>query len=286
MNEEKKEIRLIALDLDGTLLDPSSAVTEEGRAALWAAHEKGIETVVSTGRPLDGILPAYLENMPFRYAITTNGAAVYRLEGRQCVYSRCMNASQAAKLCRFLVKYPVYFDVFIDGSGFSDEHFEALIPRLGLPPALMDYLSGTRRRVPDIAAAIREMDRPVQKITMNFPTEEIDRARETIRKHLEGLDRFSVVSGGFNNLEVVRAGVNKGKALRFLSKSLGIDPAQTMAVGDSENDLDIIQAAGVGVAMGNAEEKVKAAADLIAPDNAHEGAAWAVRVAIGETGSL
>jgi hypothetical protein len=100
--------------------------------------------------------------------------------------------------------------------------------------------------------------------------------REKVRKFLLSNPAIDVVSGGYNNLEFTRAGVNKGVGLHRLAEILGVDPAATMAIGDTENDLSIIRAAGIGVAMGNATDAVKAQADYITSSNEEDGVACAI----------
>jgi hypothetical protein len=100
--------------------------------------------------------------------------------------------------------------------------------------------------------------------------------REKVHKYLLSNPAIDVVSGGYHNLEFTRAGVNKGVGLHRLAEILGVDPAATMAIGDTENDLSIIRAAGIGVAMGNATDTVKAQADYITSSNEEDGVACAI----------
>lgn len=95
--------------------------------------------------------------------------------------------------------------------------------------------------------------------------------RETVRKFLVSNPSITTVCGGYNNLEFTRADANKGVGLRKLAEILGVNPDATMAIGDTENDLAIIEAAGIGVAMGNATDAVKARADYVTTTNTKTG---------------
>ena len=114
-------------------------------------------------------------------------------------------------------------------------------------------------------------------MTLNFyPEGGIFKDREEVRKYLESNPAVTTVSGGYNNLEFTRADVNKGVGLQKMAQLLDIPVTQTMAVGDTENDLAIIRAAGFGVAMGNATAAVKSAADYVTTSNDEDGVATAI----------
>ena len=125
---------------------------------------------------------------------------------------------------------------------------------------------------------IQDNQLKVQKMTLNFFPEEngIYKDRDEVKQFLQKNSRVSCVSGGYNNLEFTRADVNKGAALYTLSDILGIKPSQTMAIGDTGNDLAILTAAGIGVAMGNATEEVRKNADYVTADNTKDGVALAI----------
>jgi hydroxymethylpyrimidine pyrophosphatase-like HAD family hydrolase len=115
-------------------------------------------------------------------------------------------------------------------------------------------------------------------MTLNFYPDEqgVYTDREKVRRFLLDYPSVDFVSGGYNNLEITRAGTNKGIGLHRLAEILGVDPAGTMAIGDSENDLAILKAAGIGVAMGNATDALKAQADYITASNEEDGVACAI----------
>ena len=100
--------------------------------------------------------------------------------------------------------------------------------------------------------------------------------REIVRKFLVSNPSITTVCGGYNNLEFTRADASKGVGLRKLAEILGVNPDATMAIGDTENDLAIIEAAGIGVAMGNATDAVKARADYVTTTNTKDGVAAAI----------
>ena len=118
----------------------------------------------------------------------------------------------------------------------------------------------------------------IQKVTLNFQStpEGNYLNREIVKQYLEEKPEIHVVEGGFGNLEFTRKGINKASGLTFLAKHLQIPMEQVMAIGDSENDIEMIEVAGLGIAMGNALECVKKAAVSITDTNANEGVAKAI----------
>ena len=271
-----KKPKLLAMDLDGTLFNEASTVSEKNREAISAAQEAGVEIAISTGRPFIGLPLSYMEEAKIRYAITTNGAGVYRYDGagrRTCLFSQCMDREKIAEVLPFLLERRMHFDVFIDGDGFSDQRCRAYIDDLPMPLSLRDYIKNSRNVVEDLETVVAEAPDPVQKITMNFPKDEQQGARREVLERFSVDPYFRIVSGGFSNLELTRHDVSKAAALENLAEHLGFTLADTMAIGDSGNDLDMIRAAGFGVAMGNSEEETKAAADYVTLSNREDGVA-------------
>ncbi|MBQ6442015.1 MAG: HAD family phosphatase [Lachnospiraceae bacterium] len=271
-----KKPKLLAMDLDGTLFNEASTVSEKNREAISAAQEAGVEIAISTGRPFIGLPLSYMEEAQIRYAITTNGAGVYKYDGegrRACLFSQCMEREKIAEILPFLLERRVHFDVFIDGDGFSDRRCRAYIDELPMPLSLRNYIRNSRNVVEDISKCVEESSHPVQKITMNFPKDEQQGARREVWERFSADPYFRIVSGGFSNLELTRHDVSKAAALEKLAEHLGFTLVDTMAIGDSGNDLDMIRAAGTGVAMGNSEEATKAAADFVTLSNTEDGVA-------------
>lgn len=281
---ENRRIQLIALDLDGTLLNGNGEISEEDQKAICEASEKGIYIVVSTGRPYVGVPVEKLAPLGVRYAITTNGAAVYRVPEKECLYSDSLERGLACRLIRELSRYDVHFDVFIDGDAYSQRDRQHLVDKLTFPEATKRYVKRTRKVEEDLARFIEEKQAEVQKITVNFYPlgDGTYKDRDKVFQLFSACPQITFLSGGFHNLELTRTGVEKGIGLRFLADMLGISIEQTMACGDTQNDLNIMQTAGVGVAMENAEDEVKAIADFVTRSNDDSGVAFAIRQFMGE----
>ena len=270
-------VKLIALDLDGTLFNSQSQISAHNIDTIKKANEAGATVVISTGRPYSGLPFEQLKGSGIRFAITTNGSAIYEIESGKCLFEEAMNEDIILPILDFLLTKDIHMDAFIGGKGYTPVQCVAAGQKLANPPALKHYILNTRVRVDNLPLFIHENQLKVQKMTLNFyPEGDIFKDREEVRKYLESNPAVTTVSGGYNNLEFTRADVNKGVGLQKMAQLLDIPVAQTMAVGDTENDLAIIRAAGVGVAMGNATAAVKSAADYITTSNDEDGVAAAI----------
>ena len=270
-------VKLIALDLDGTLFNSQSQISAHNIDTIKKANEAGATVVISTGRPYSGLPFEQLKGSGIRFAITTNGSAIYEIESGKCLFEEAMDEDIILPILDFLLTKDIHMDAFIGGKGYTPVQCVAAGQKLANPPALKHYILNTRVRVDNLPLFIHENQLKVQKMTLNFyPEGDIFKDREEVRKYLESNPAVTTVSGGYNNLEFTRADVNKGVGLQKMAQLLDIPVAQTMAVGDTENDLAIIRAAGVGVAMGNATAAVKSAANYITTSNDEDGVAAAI----------
>lgn len=273
-----KDIKLVALDLDGTLFDNSSRISKRNLTAIRSITDKGIHVVISTGRPFEGIPFDQIKGTGINYAITANGSGIYEISTGKCLYENAMDEELVTPILNFLLTRDIHMDAFIGGKGYTPIQCVETAQKLTVPSSIKNYIITTRTRLDNILQFIHENQLKVQKMTLNFyPAADgtlID--RETVRKFLVSNPSITIVCGGYNNLEFTRADANKGVGLRKLAEILGVNPDATMAIGDTENDLAIIEAAGIGVAMGNATDAVKARADYVTTTNTKDGVAAAI----------
>lgn len=273
-----KDIKLVALDLDGTLFDNNSRISERNLTAIRSITDKGIHVVISTGRPFEGIPFDQIKGTGINYTITANGSGIYEISTGKCLYENAMDEELVTPILNFLLTRDIHMDAFIGGKGYTPVQCVETAQKLTVPSSIKNYIITTRTRLDNILQFIHENQLKVQKMTLNFyPAADgtlID--RETVRKFLVSNPSITTVCGGYNNLEFTRADANKGVGLRKLAEILGVNPDATMAIGDTENDLAIIEAAGIGVAMGNATDAVKARADYVTTTNTKDGVAAAI----------
>ena len=270
------EIKLIATDLDGTFVDDNKQLIEENVKAFAECAERGIEIVPTTGRTMVG-LPDAIKNLPgVHYAITNNGGVVVNLVTGETIYECLMDAELAAKIMEFVrdCDDDIMYDAYIGGIGYSRFEFIANVEHYVKNPGIIDLVKSTRRPVEDNIAYVKNCGCGIEKINLFFADME---ARVKMRAKLAEIPGILVTSSLVNNLEINACGADKGTALLRLGEHLNIRREEIMALGDGENDITMLRMAGLGVAMANAEEQVKEAADYITVTNNEAGVAVAVR---------
>ena len=274
--------RLIAFDLDGTLLDNDKHIPEENLLALHEAAERGVILAPATGRILRGI-PSELRELPFlRYYILSNGAAVYDAAEERTLY-RDISLDLTLETMDFLDTLPVLYDCYQNDVGWmSQETFEKAPPYFIHEPHMMGMIEKLRVRVPDLKKTLREHNEPVQKISIFFRPEDNERRLWYLRHFSELFPELLASSSISNNIELNSVRAGKGNGLLALCKALDIAPEDSMSFGDESNDLSMLRAAGRGVAMGNASKDVKAAADAVCETNTESGVAKEIRRVLGK----
>ncbi len=267
-------IKMVGLDMDGTLLTTEKELTEHTREILREAISRGVAVIPATGRPLTGIPEEVLEFPGVRYAVASNGARIVDLEENRVIYEGLVSYETGRRVLEICSRYDSMLEIYYDGVSYADEEklkrIDEYVPRA--PMAL--YIAGTRQTVPDVMAMFKERKAPTDKVQALFRTKkECERAWKEVEKEVPDIEITGALS---NNIEVNAKGVNKGKGLLILGELLGIRREEIMAVGDGSNDIAMLREAGLGVAMENATDEVKAAADVITLSNDEEGAAAAI----------
>jgi Cof subfamily protein (haloacid dehalogenase superfamily) len=263
----RRRIRLVALDLDGTLIGDDLRLPPRTVATIRAVVARGVHVALVTGRMTSSALP-YARELGLRAPLV----------GLQGALVREMPAPGSARLGRLLLHRPLPADVARDALAWCRaaglvahvNHLERMVIPAGDERA-DDYSSWNFGRVllvPDLAAWIRA---PVTKVISVGPPPLADRALDRARADFAGRADPTVSHPMF--LEFLAPGVNKGRAVRFLARRLGVDLRDTLAIGDQRNDVEMIAEAGIGVAMGGAPEAVRAVARRVAPPLVEEGAA-------------
>ena len=268
-----KQIKLIAFDLDGTVLDSLKRLSGRNRAALKACAEKGIVLVPATGRAAAGISPAIRDIPGVRYGITTNGGTITDLKSGEILDRQTISCEKALRLMKVISRYHAMYDPYINGRGITQPEFYDHMDEFGLTPVIQEMVRATRDVVLNIQDYVKQTGAEVEKINIYLADL---KDREPLQRELEQEEGLSITSSLYNNLEVNDAKATKGQALKRLADYLNIPMEAVMAFGDGGNDLSMIQAAGTGVAMANGLETVKAAADYITLDNDQDGVADAI----------
>lgn len=266
-------IRMIGLDLDGTLLTDKKELTPRTREALVKAIQSGVTVLVATGRPWTGV-PEELRSFPgMRYALTSNGARVLDTSTNEVLIERLLEPGPAKKALEICGKYDTLQEIYFDGQGYAQADKIQLVERYHKNPNMWEYMRKTRIPVSDIYALLEWENRGLDKVQALFADME---ERKNAWEELSREDDLELVGSLGYNIEINARGVNKGTALVELGRLLGIRREEIMACGDGDNDTVMLREAGFGVAMGNAEDQTKEAADYITLTNDEEGVAHAI----------
>ena len=251
--------KLIAIDVDDTLLTDDLIVTEGTRRAMEAAIAKGVTVTLATGRMFASAqkIAKQIElNVPI---ITYQGALVKTLLDGQVLYERCVPSDAARELFNYCMERNLHLQLYVDDQlyGMEDNEKIKAYSQLSKIPYLIE---------PDFSKLIHK---PLNKMLIIDDPKRLDElALELIP--LIG-DRVHITKSKAHYLEFMHKEGTKGHALRFMAEHLGCTMEETIAMGDAWNDREMIQAAGLGVAMDNAIDALKEIADYVTLSNNDEG---------------
>ena len=267
-------IKLIALDLDGTLLDSGKRLSARNRAALEAAAAKGVHVVPTTGR-FFGMMPEAIHALPFvRYAITVNGAQVYDRETDTALARAEIPVATAIAAMEVLDGFDCIYDCYQENWGWMTDAMQRKAADYAPDAHYLKMIREFRRPVPELKAHLAAKGADVQKV-MLFARDAAD--LPAIRDALAArFPELVLTRSTPNNVEINHALAHKGEALRRLADRLGFGLACCMAFGDGLNDLTMVRDAGFGVAMSNAAPEVLAAAKHVTLSNDDDGVAAAI----------
>jgi len=253
--------RLIAVDMDGTLLDDSKKITPRTAEAVRRASAEGVTVCLSTGRPLCGVR-RYLDELALDTpVITCNGALIADASSGEVLFSRCVEPQDARAVWIYGQAFDTTICVWVRDRLYVnriDERTEDYKKISGVEPEI----------IADFEALIRE---GISKLLWYDTPENITVFREKLDTELNGGVSYLTSNPAF--LEFFDSRVSKAKAMEFLGAHIGIAREEMIAVGDGENDLSMLEYAGLGVAMGNASEAVKSRCGHVTASNNDDGVA-------------
>ncbi|MCZ8522362.1 MULTISPECIES: Cof-type HAD-IIB family hydrolase [Paenibacillus] len=238
--------KLIALDLDGTLLTDDKSISAENRAAILEATDRGVTVAFSTGRGIQNALP-YVEELGLKSPIVTvNGSEIWKAPG--VLHQRhLLDRVLLRRMHQLSVQYDTWFWAYSVGDIYNKDRW----------------------------ATETEIEEN-EWLKFGYYIENAE-VLEVIRKEIESWDLLEITNSHPFNMELNPKGISKASGLEQVCGMLGITMNEVIAMGDSLNDVAMIRAAGLGVAMGNAQEEVKALADTVTVTNEEHGVARIIR---------
>jgi HAD superfamily hydrolase (TIGR01484 family) len=237
----KGNFKLLALDMDGTFLTEDKTVSNENRAAIEAAERAGVKVMFATGRGIQNV-QAYIEDLKMEAPIVTvNGSEVWAAPGK--LHSRTLlDTAIVSELHAIAMEYGTWYWAYAVSEIYNKERW------------------------------VESIESQQQWLKFGYYYEE-EAIILAIRSKLEAWDSLEITNSHPLNLELNPKGINKASGVRQVCEMFGYDMSQVIAMGDSLNDLSMIREAGLGVAMGNAQDEVKALADVVTVTNEEHGVA-------------
>lgn len=259
-------IELIALDLDGTLLDPSGQIPQSAKNAIAKARQAGVRVVLNTGRPIPEAIYFARQAGCDELVSCLGGAALVDSATEQVVRRHDIYGPEPHKALELCLNREIELMIFAGNEILCDPFSKESLLKTYPYPAFHDNAILTE----DPLAYMAQHGLPLTKLhgdrnKANYPLEE-----------LRALPGVELTSSSDEDFEVVAAGVSKGRMLALLAMQYGIGLEDCAAVGDSDNDLAMLRVVGTPIAMGNASQRVKEACYRVAPTNGEDGVAWAI----------
>jgi Cof subfamily protein (haloacid dehalogenase superfamily) len=282
---KQQPIRLLALDIDGTLTDPNFQVSARNIAALRAAHQAGVEIMLATGRRHDYAMPIAQElGFPI-WLISSNGALI-RSSASETYFTDRLPARTAAELIQ-------YMDEFRGHAVLTFDRPSNVPGNDSLVLETADELNKTVSRWLEVNRPYIKFVSPLEDALVEDPLQAMYCGRVAAMERLqhrlnqaEFLDKITVLKTQYDHrdlciLDILNRECSKGHALRRWAEKQGITREQVMAIGDNHNDLEMLEFAGVAVVMGNASQELKQNGWIVTGSNAESGVAQALEQILG-----
>ncbi|MEH7108310.1 MULTISPECIES: sugar-phosphatase [Bacillaceae] len=261
--------KLVAIDMDGTLLNDRKEVTNEVKDAIQAAKARGVKVVLCTGRPIVGV-HSFIEDLKLNeeddYVITFNGALVQNTHTNEVVSQTSLTYGDLKVLYDLSkqIQSPLHF---FDSDNLYTPNKE--INRYTVHEAYMNQIPLHYRTLDEVPE-----DMMIPKVMFIDEPERLNKVIANIPNSFK--EQYTMVQSAPFFLEILHPTVNKGNAVKQLAEKLSIKREEVICIGDGENDLSMVEYAGCGVAMGNAEPSVKKAAEFQTLSNNENGVAYAI----------
>lgn len=261
--------KVIALDLDGTLLTPNKTILRESLDALHNANKKGAKVIIVTGRHYVAIKPFYQALALNTPVICCNGAVMYDCINKKVISSDPLQPHQASKLISLLDDYDVHSLMYADDSMYYQTPTGHIIRTENWAKSLPESLRPVFKQVTSLQEESQKVDAIWKFALTDSDTKKLHSFGQIVERELGLACEWS----WHDQVDIAQAGNSKGKRLAEWVESQGLSMKQVIAFGDNFNDLSMLNDAGLGVAMGNAVDEVKASADIVIGSNRETGIA-------------
>ena len=269
------DIKCIALDLDRTTLNAQGKLSKANEEAIRKAVAKEIHVCIASGRAFD-TLPQDVVSIPgIEYAITSNGAAVYRIQDKQCLRSYVLTEQSVKKILELTKDFPVTYEGFIRGTAYAAKEYIEDPVKFRATEHAVAYVQSTRHLQDDIVSFLKQHDDELDSMDIVVKDEaQKQKVIEVLKAEVEDIYITSSIS---QLVEISYKDAGKRSGVKFITEYLGLNPKQVAAFGDADNDIDMLEYAGCGIAMENASNGLLAVADAVTLHHDRDGVAYALK---------
>ena len=284
--------KLIAIDLDGTLLNSQGEISDENRSYLKKAIDRGIEVVLASGRPIDSVENLSLEIGANRYLISGNGAVVYGIQEKEILYNKFLSKAQVLNIIKMCKDNSIYCNVYTENEIIAESlNYNILFyyrenankdeekrTKINIVNDMYKYIESSQVEkylkitVCDDSQLI--FNSILRKLKTISDVDVLDVSHMSRKIIKDGTERIQIE---YFYTEITNRNVNKWEAIKYIIEKDGIAPEEVVGIGDNINDKEMIEYAGLGVAMGNSSPDVKAVAKIVVADNNSDGVAEAIK---------
>ncbi|KEI03302.1 Cof-type HAD-IIB family hydrolase [Clostridium botulinum] len=265
--------KLICLDMDGTLLNTNKKISDRSKRAIKKAHEQGVKIAISTGRIFTSA--KYYAHMLEISApiIASNGAYIREKDKNEIIYKSILSKDQCRDIINITKKYDFNFYLNTCDTIISSKPYPKGYTYLEMSNDLPEDMKIKLEVNTDLEEeAVKRNGEIIKAICISNDSEMLEKARQEVLS----LKSLELVSSLGDNFEIMNKGVSKGRGVQELAKFYGLTREEVICMGDGENDLSMIEYAGLGIAMGNAPEFIKEKANYITDTNDDDGVAKAI----------
>ena len=278
--------KLVAIDLDGTLLNSSGEVSDNTKNALSRAKDYGIRVVLASGRPISSTRSTALELGTDKFIISGNGAVVYDIEKEEVLYDRFLSKEQVFRIIDVCEENSIFYNIYTEEEVitkslnynvlfYHKENIKKVEEKRTHINVVQDMKKYIEESGKEIFLKVTVCDE--SKLIFNGIIRKLKEIDDLDILNVEHMSRKKIKLGTeevlveYQYTEITNKNVNKWTAIEFLAGKLGVDSSEVVAIGDNNNDKEMIENSGLGVVMGNSNPYMKEIADVIVSDNDSEG---------------
>lgn len=261
--------KLIAIDMDGTLLNSDNNISNRTKDAIAKAKEEGVHVVLATGRILKSAV-YYANQLELKNPIVASNGGIMIDEHGNVILKNPMNRKSIKEIVKLADDEKIYFHLYDESTFYSSQKVQEIL----------DFYSEGNKAMEIDLKIFKSIDDILSSDNLNiykfiFIDNDLDKL-QSFRSKISTIDNINISSSWSNNIEAMGLNVSKGHAIKKLAKRLNINLDEVIAIGDSENDLSMLNIAGLSIAMGNGSDSIKEKVDYITDTNNNDGVAKAI----------